>query len=152
MGSFVYTRNAKKKAEDIKGAVILEMIGYYSNKKWSQRAPYFLGFFYPNKGNFVIAIGNSKSGWMVKKIFASFKERAKLPVESFALDFVKTTAFSDHWSFWKEGYCAVMVTDTAFYRNPHYHRSSDTYEKLNYTYMAEVVNGLEGFLLKFAEQ
>ena len=55
--------------------------------------------------------------------------------------------FSDHWSFWKEGYPAAMITDTAFYRNPNYHKASDTYDTLDYTSMAEVVKGLKGVLL-----
>ena len=81
-----------------------------------------------------------------------FKRTTNFSLESAVLPgFVSGVDFSDHWSFWKEGYPAIMVTDTAFYRNPHYHQATDTYEKLNYPYMAEVVNGLKSVLSKFTQ-
>lgn len=144
MGSYVYVREAKAKGENIKAVIILEMIGYYTNKPNSQRYPPFLGLFYPNKGNFICAIGNFPSRELVKEVIKGFKKQAQFPIESFTgPGIIQGVDFSDHWSFWKEGYPAVMVTDTAFYRNPHYHSSSDTYEKLNYESMAEVIRGLK---------
>lgn len=152
MGSRVYTKEARAKGENIQAAVILETIGYYSDKTNSQRYPPLFGLFYPNKGNFIGIIGDFHSRWLVKKVVSSFKRQTQFPVESVvAFSFVAGVDFSDHWSFWQEGYPAVMVTDTAFYRNPNYHSSSDTYETLNYESMAEVVRGLSGALIELAK-
>lgn len=67
------------------------------------------------------------------------------------VNFIPGVDFSDHWSFWKKGYPAMMITDTAFYRYPHYHKNSDTYEKLNYEGMAALTKGLKHVLMKIAE-
>lgn len=146
MGSLVYAKAAKARKEDIKAALILECIGYFSDKSFSQRYPPLIGFFFPNKGNFISVVGNFKSRNLVSKVVKYFKSTTDFPVKSIALDISPAISFSDHWSFWKEGYPAVMVTDTAFLRNPYYHLAEDTFEKLNYPYMAEVVKGLEGVL------
>lgn len=143
MGSFQYVRELKKKDEDVKGVLILEMIGYYSNKLFSQRYPPLFGLFYPNRANFIAVIGNFHSRQLVRNIKRNFRRHSKFPIESVTtFGFVPGVDFSDNWSFWKEGYRAVMITDTAFYRYPYYHSSQDTYEKLDYNCMAEVVNGL----------
>lgn len=148
MGSRVYTRAVKKKAENIKAVLILEMIGYYSDKPFSQLYPPFFGPFYPNKGNFVGIVGNFSSRWLIKKAASSFKRQTPFPVESVTtFAFIPGVDFSDHWSFWKEGYPAIMITDTAFYRNPNYHSDTDTYEKLDYESMAEVIKGLKAVII-----
>ena len=153
MGSRVYVKAAKEREENIKGAIILEMIGYYSDKAQSQRYPPLFGFFYPSKGNFIGVVGNFSSQWLVKKVAAFFKAHSRFPVESVvAPSIVSGVDFSDNWSFWKAGYPAVMITDTAFYRYPHYHSESDTYEKLDYVSMQEVVKGLKGVLFELSNQ
>lgn len=153
MGSRIYVKGAKERGEDIKGALILEMIGYYSNEAHSQRYPPLFGLFYPNKGNFIGVVGNFASQWLVKRVASFFKANSQFPVESIvAPSIVSGVDFSDNWSFWKEGYPAVMITDTAFYRYPHYHSDSDTYEKLDYVSMQEVVKGLSGVLFDLANQ
>lgn len=151
MGSFVYARKAKETDEDIRLAIILETIGYYSDKAFSQRYPILLGPFYPNRANFIAVIGNpSSSGW-ARQVVKAFKRSSPLPIRSLiATGLIPGVDFSDHWSFWKMGYCALMVTDTAFYRYPHYHQSSDTFEKLDYRCIALVVEGLEGVLSELA--
>lgn len=147
MGSRVYAKEAKRKGEDIKACLIMDMIGYYSDKVSSQRYPPFFRIFYPNKGNFIIVVGNLKSGRLVKKVVSSFKNHSQFPIESVVtFQFVPGVEFSDHWSFWQEGYPAALITDTGFYRNPHYDSSSDTFEKLNYESMAEAVKGLSAVL------
>lgn len=152
MGSRVYVKDAKARGEKIKAALILEMIGYYSDKPNSQRYPPLLGMFYPNKGNFITIVGNLRSRWLIKEIVSSFKEKAEFPIESIVASvFTPGADLSDHWSFWKEGYPAVMITDTSFYRNPNYHSPSDTYETLDYESMAEVVKGLSAVLVGLAE-
>ncbi|MFC1576277.1 M20/M25/M40 family metallo-hydrolase [Candidatus Omnitrophota bacterium] len=151
MGSRVYTRAAKEKGENIKGAIILEMIGYYSNKPKSQFCPPILNRFYPNKGNFIGVTGHFKYVELVKDIVSSFKKATNFPIEWIvAPSILIGIDFSDNWSFWKEGYPAVMVTDTAFYRNPHYHKQTDTYETLNYEAIAEVVTGITSSLTDLA--
>ncbi len=150
MGSRVYARAAKARKEDIKAVLILEAIGYYSDRPHSQRYPLIYGLFYPNKGNFIAVVGNFRSHWLVKKAVSHFKKETEFPIESIAtFGFIPGVDFSDHWSFWKEGYPAAMITDTAFYRNPNYHSYSDTYEKLNYESMAEVAKGLCAVLSDF---
>jgi len=140
MGSRVYAKAARLKNEDIKGVVILEMIGYYSNDYFSQRYPPLFGLFYPNQGSFVGILGNFNSWQLLKKIVSGFKNKTQLPFESVVtFSFIGGIDFSDNGSFWEEGYPAVMVTDTAVYRNENYHRQSDTYNTLHYGAMAEVV-------------
>jgi len=151
MGSRVYTRSAKEKGEDIKAAFILEMIGYYSSREHSQRYPPLLGIFYPNKGDFIAVVGNIFSRGLVKRTVSLFKEETSFPIEALvAPAALPGVDFSDHWSFWQEGYPAVMITDTAFYRNPHYHHGSDTPEKLDYEAMAQVIKGLKAVLEAFS--
>lgn len=148
MGSRVYARKSKKEEKKVRAVIILEMIGYYSERPYSQRYPLMLGLFFPNKANFIAAVGNPFSRGLVRRVTTSFKNKTKFPMESVVIpSFIPGVDFSDHWSFWEEGYPAVMITDTAFYRNPYYHSSKDTYEKLDYDNMAELVNGLSGVLV-----
>lgn len=152
MGSRVYTRDAKARGEEIKAAVVLEMIGYYSNEPLSQKYPPLLDPFYPGKGNFIAVVGNLSSDWLVKEIVSSFKKESTFSIESLvAPSFVPGVDFSDNWSFWEEDYPAVMITDTAFYRNSNYHAKGDTYETLDYKSMTEVVKGLRRVLLDLAD-
>lgn len=141
MGSYQYLQTIK--GEDIRGAIILEMIGYYNNKLFSQKYPFLFGLFYPNRANFIAIISNFESRRFAKEIKANFRRHSRFPIESVAtFSFVPGVDFSDNWSFWKAGIPAVMITDTAFYRYPYYHSEQDTYEKLDYDSLAEVVYGL----------
>ncbi len=152
MGSMVYAGRAKKDGENIKAAIVLEMLGFYSQKPFSQRYPPFIGPFYPNRGNFVAIVGNLNSRDIVSSAGNSFRSKSTFPVETAVLPFwIPGVAFSDHYSFWKNGYKAVMVTDTAFFRNSNYHKASDTADTLNYDYMSEIVNGLESVIKNLAE-
>ena len=150
MGSFVYARQAKQESEDIKAVLILEMIGYYSDKTFSQRYPLFLGPFYPNRANFIAVVGNFTNRRLVQKVASHLKDNSRILIRPVVLfDFVPGVDFSDHWSFWQMGISSVMITDTAFYRYRHYHSNSDTFEKLDYQKIAELVEGLESVLLEF---
>jgi Zn-dependent M28 family amino/carboxypeptidase len=147
MGSRVYAKRARSRQEDIKAVLVFEMIGFYSDKAFSQRYPPFFGFFYPNKANFIAVIGNLSSRDLVKAVTYCFREHSLFPIASISMfGFFPGVDFSDHWSFWKEGYQALMITDTAFYRSPCYHSQADTYEKLDYQRMAEVVKGFQAVL------
>jgi Zn-dependent M28 family amino/carboxypeptidase len=153
MGSYRYAQELKKKKENIEGMLCLESIGYYDLKDDSQSYPFGLGFFYPSRGNYIAVVSNLLSAKFLKKVVSVLRKNSKCPVESLLgpVFFAPAIAFSDHWSFWKMGYRAVMITDTAFYRNPYYHTSFDTPEKINYEYMAEVVKGLYAVLLAISE-
>ncbi len=151
MGSMVYAKAAAERNEDIKGVVILEMIGYYSEQPFSQEYPPLIGFIHPNKGNFIAQISNLSSRKLARNIDSVFKNNSGLPIETIILpSIVPGVDWSDHRSFWQHGYPAVMFTDTAFYRNPNYHRPTDLPETLNYDYMAELINGLEPALIELA--
>ncbi len=153
MGSFVYAQKAKKENKKIKATLILEMIGYYSDKIFSQRYPPILGLFFPNRANFIAVVGNFDNKKLVDKVALSFAEGSDFPIEPIALfNFIPGVDFSDHWSFWQHDFPAVMITDTAFYRYKHYHQTSDTYEKLDYQKMAATVEGLKNVLSNLAEK
>ncbi|MFH1359850.1 MAG: M28 family peptidase [Candidatus Omnitrophota bacterium] len=153
MGSYVYARHIKQKNEQIELAIILESIGYYTNKKFSQRYLPLMGIFYPNRGNFVGVVGNFKSHRFTSFLTKEFKALSNIPVESVTCpSFVPGVNFSDHWSFWKENYTAVMVTDTAFLRNPNYHQPSDLPSTLNYEKISLVVHGLKRAIMNLANK
>jgi Zn-dependent M28 family amino/carboxypeptidase len=152
MGSEIYAKAARARGDGIRLMISLEMLGYYSNERDSQRYPPLFGFFYPDRANFIGFVSNFNSRRQLQELVAAFRSRSEFPVQSLAtFEFVPGVAWSDHRSFWREGYPAVMVTDTAFYRYRHYHSQTDTPEKLNYTAMAQVVMGLEAALAVLAQ-
>jgi len=152
MGSRSYATAARDGKEDIRGVLILEMIGYFSDKPRSQRHPLGLNFFYPNTGNFIGIMGNTKSKKLISYTVSSFRRSTKMPVEwIIAPDIVMCVGMSDDWSFWREGYPAVMITDTAYLRNSNYHKKTDTYDTLDYNSMAEVVKGVSASLKTLAK-
>ena len=144
MGSYVYAKRARENNEEIFGMISLEMLGYYNDIKGAQTFPFpLMNLFYPNVPNFIAVVGNLKSRKLVKQIEASIKKGSSIPVETIAtFRFVPGVDFSDHASFWRMGYPAVMVTDTSFYRNPNYHSPSDTIDTLNFEKMGELLKGL----------
>lgn len=143
MGSRVYARDARARGDAIVAMFSLETIGYYSREAGSQRAPFPLGLFYPDAGNFVIFVGNFGSRAQVNRSVAAFRRATPFPAERFyGPAFIPGVDWSDQWSFWREGYPGVMVTDTAPYRYPHYHLESDTPDKIDGDSFARVVAGL----------
>jgi len=147
MGSRVYAKKARKEQEKIDGMICLEMVGYACYEPGCQNYPFPLGVFgYPKEGNYIGIVGNFKSGEFTKALFKAFQKNPELPVVKIKIPFngriLPAVRLSDHASFWDQGFKAVMITDTAFFRNPHYHRSSDTMEKLDYRFMAELVESL----------
>lgn len=133
---------------DIDLAIILEMIGYFSEEKKSQSFPVsFLKYLYPETGNYIALVSNLSYTGEVRKLKwffkTSLKKNRSIWVESInAPSFIPGIDFSDHQNYWKFGIPAIMVTDTAFYRNKNYHTSEDTYEKLDYKKMKEVVDAV----------
>jgi hypothetical protein len=147
MGSRVYAKKARKVQEKIDGMICLEMVGYACHEPGCQHYPFPLGFFgYPKEGNYIGIVGNFKSGGFTKALFKAFQNNPELPVIKIRIPLngriLPAVRLSDHASFWDQGFKAVMITDTAFFRNPHYHRPSDTMEKLDYRFMAELVESL----------
>jgi Zn-dependent M28 family amino/carboxypeptidase len=144
MGSYRYAKSLWKKGEDVEVMVSLEMIGYFSDNPKSQYFPAtFFKWFYPDTGNFIMLVGNRDSKELLERVKDSFELGTSLPVESISsYSIVPGVDFSDHWAFYQFDYKALMVTDTAFYRNPNYHRLGDTTDTLDYARMAEVVKGL----------
>lgn len=144
MGSMIYAKAARARGDDIRLMVSLEMLGCYSDAPGSQSYPALLRFFYPDRGNFVAFVSNLRSRKPLRQLVAAFHAHSDFPAESLAtFQFVPGVAWSDQLSFWRQGYPALMVTDTAFYRYAYYHTALDTPEKLNYPAMARVVDGLQ---------
>jgi Zn-dependent M28 family amino/carboxypeptidase len=150
MGSRVFANKAQEASVTIDGMICLEMVGYTCNEPGCQEYPFPLQFFgYPETGNFIGIIGNVKSMGLTRRLKKSFRQNPHLPVVSLTVPFngwiMPAVRLSDHASFWDKGYRAVMLTDSAFFRNPHYHKASDTMQTLDLDYMAELVKSLVGF-------
>jgi Zn-dependent M28 family amino/carboxypeptidase len=144
MGSFAYARD---RASGVRAMFSLEMLGYYDDTPGSQRYPPPLGLFYPDRGNFIAFVADLSCMRLVRRAASEFRKNSAFPCEWLAApSLVPGLSWSDHWSFRKHGIPAVMVTDTAFYRYPHYHLPSDTPEKLDYERMARVTMGLARML------
>ncbi len=143
MGSKVYARAARARGDDIRVMLSLEMLGCYSDEKGSQGYPPLLKYFYPTQGNYVAFVSNIRSRHALRGVFEAFRTASAFPAEKLAAPaLVPGIGWSDQLSFWREGYPAAMVTDTAFHRYRHYHQPTDTPEKLDYARMAQVVEGL----------
>ncbi len=133
--------------DNITAMFSLETIGYFNDDKDSQHYPPLFNLFYPNQGNFIAFVGNLGSRPLVTNSLKLFRKHASFPSEGIAApSFIPGINWSDHWSFWKQGYPAIMITDTAPYRYPYYHSPEDTPEKVNYEKMVYVVNGIEKVL------
>ena len=143
MGSWVYAKKAHAAHENIVAAISLETIGMYTEASGSQHYPAGFGLLYPSQGNFVAFVGNVASRSLVRDTVKSFRRSTAFPSQGSAVPgWIAGVGWSDHWSFWQEGYPAVMVTDTALFRNPNYHQPSDKPDTLDYDRMARVVCGL----------
>ena len=144
MGSWVYAEKCRVEKQDIVAVLSLETMGYYSDAKDSQHYPKPLNLLYPSTGNFVGFVSNTKSRGLQREVIKTFRKHAKIPSEGASLpEAVQGVGWSDHWSFWQEGYAGLMVTDTAPFRYPHYHKATDTPDKVNFPEMAKVVEGLK---------
>ena len=151
MGSSRYARRSRERGENIIAMFSLETLGYYSDRPGSQHYPFPLGIFYPSSGDFVAFVSNLHSRALLHQVVASFRRNAQFPSEAVAAPaFLPGVDWSDHRSFWKEGYPALMVTDTALYRYPYYHTSQDTPDKVDYGKLARVVAGLSAMLAELA--
>jgi len=144
MGSYQYAQSLRENRENVEGMICLEMIGFFSDREGSQHYPVpFFRWKFPTMGNYIAMVGNVRSKHFTESAAENFMKAVDLPVVTLnALPIVLGIDFSDHWSFGKFEYKALMVTDTAFYRNPNYHAPTDLPETLDYVRMAKVVEGL----------
>jgi Zn-dependent M28 family amino/carboxypeptidase len=139
----VYAKECRKRKENIVAMVCLETIGYYRNQPKTQKYPFPLSSFYPDTGDFIAIVGNLQSKPLVLSFARSFMHESDFPVECAApFGFITGVDWSDHWSFWKMGYQAIMLTDTALFRYPYYHSIHDTADKLDYQSLARVTHGI----------
>ncbi len=147
MGSAVHAQSLITSNINVKLMISLEMIGYYSNAEGSQEFPNpIMRLLYPNKGNYIAIIDQmfANNAGAIKKAINNHSN-----VRAYSINAPKSIPgidFSDHMNYWNRNYPAVMVTDTAFYRNKNYHTPEDTFKKLNYEKMAQVVYGVFKFL------
>ncbi|GMQ90212.1 MAG: M28 family metallopeptidase [Gammaproteobacteria bacterium] len=147
MGSRVYVKMARARGDDIRAMFCLETVGFYSDVPGSQHYPPLFNLFYPDTGNFIGFVANLHSRALLRRTVSAFRAASDFPVEHTAtLGFVPGVDWSDHWSFWREGIPAIMITDTAPYRYPHYHTPRDTPEKIDYPRLARLARGLAGAL------
>ncbi len=153
MGSLVYARQLRRDGVPISAMISLETIGYYSDAAGSQKYPALLSLFYPSRGNFIGFVGNSESRDLVRRATRRFSESAPFPSEGVAAPAtLPGVGWSDHWSFWQQGYPAIMITDTAVFRYPYYHTPLDTPEKVDFEKMARVVDGVRSVVSALADE
>ena len=152
MGSSVHAESLRRQNVRVRAMFCLEMIGYFSDAPNSQRVPGgVLGAFYPSTGNFIGVVGRLRDWSLVRRTKGVMRNASPLPVYSInAPTLVSGVDFSDQLNYWHAGYSAVMITDTAFYRNTNYHTAQDTEEKLDYKRMAMVVEGVYAAVVDLA--
>ena len=153
MGSSVHAKSLRAQNADVLAMLSLEMIGYFSEADGSQHFPAaILQAFYPTRGNFIAVVGRISDGLLTRRLKSAMVRGTSLPVYSInAPAFVPGVDFSDQLNYWDAGFRAVMITDTAFYRNTHYHTANDTAEKLDYNRMAMVVEGVYAGIREIAQ-
>lgn len=146
MGSQISAQRSRARGEKIVAMFSLEMIGYYSNERGSQRYPDVIRHLYPERANFIAFVANLESRKMLHQAIARFRKERVFPSEGMVAPewLVPDIRRSDNASYWKYNYPAAMITDTSNYRNHRYHGVGDVYESLDYTSMARVVTGLIG--------
>ncbi|NMG11505.1 M20/M25/M40 family metallo-hydrolase [Brasilonema sp. UFV-L1] len=151
LGSTEYVAKLKQEEQSLRLMISLEMLGYCVQTPGSQNYPSPLERFYPNCGNFIALVGNWRTIRDLICISSSIRKIGVpsqwLPVPNRGL-IVPQTRQSDHAPFWDAGYPAMMVTDTAFMRNPNYHKSSDTIDTLDLDFLTGVCQGLESGIAK----
>lgn len=142
-GSMLYARQARRRGDAIRLMIALETIGSYSSTPGSQRYPPLFRYFYPDRGDYIAFVSNFRSRKPMHRLAEAFRASTDFPLQHVATSaLVPGVAWSDHLSFWRKRYRAMMITDTAFYRYPYYHTAQDTPDKLNYDEFARMLNGL----------
>jgi hypothetical protein len=152
MGSYRHAGLLAGRGEHVAAMISLETIGYFSDAPGSQQYPPPFGAVFPNRGNFVAFVGMTGSRPLVHEVMASFRRHTSFPsIGGIAPGFIPGIDWSDHWPFAQHGFQAIMVTDTAVFRYPHYHRRTDTPEKVDYERLARITKGIERVLRDMAQ-
>lgn len=153
MGSLVYARACKAREDDVVAMLSLESMAFYSTKPRSQGFPFPLSFFYPKTGDYVALVANVDSRELLEQVGTTFRAHATLPAYGGAVpERVTGVGWSDHWSFWQVGYPALMVTDTAVFRNRNYHHPTDTPDSLDWDRFTRAVVAVEEVVRDLARQ
>ncbi len=156
VGSRVYAADARRRGVAYAGVFVLEMVGYTDSTPGSQNVPLLLFWKrVPKTGTFLAATGHRRS----VRLLRTFAATARAAVPDLELVTFRTplkgwlvpdTRLSDNASFWDAGYPALMLTDTAFLRNPHYHRPTDGIETLDFGFMARVTDAVVAVVARLA--
>jgi aminopeptidase YwaD len=146
IGSAAFAQKLKAAGMKVAAMISLEMLGYTDSRPGSQKLPVGLSRFYPDRGDFIGVVGNWQSNALLHKFAAGMQQVSTLRVETLSVPgkgaLIPAVRLSDHAPFWDLGYPALMITDTSFYRNPHYHGATDTIETLDIDFMAKVCEGV----------
>jgi Zn-dependent M28 family amino/carboxypeptidase len=153
MGSVHHAKRLREEGATVRAMLSLEMIGYFSDESGSQHFPSpLMGLIYPTTGNFITLVARGDDRDLTRKVKASMMGATDLPVRSLnGPTIVQGVDWSDHRSYWAEGYPALMVTDTSFLRNVRYHTPADTIETLDFARMAKVVQGTFAAVVALAQ-
>ncbi len=148
MGSAHFARKLSDDGTRVELMIALDLVGFFSDEPGSQSFPYgFLQLYYPGRGNFIAVVGDLGAGRWIRRVKRGMLAAKALPVYSFrGPSLIPGIDWSDHFSFRQLGLPGVLVTDTAFLRNAHYHQPTDTPGTLDYSRMAAVVQALHGVL------
>src|SRR3990172_275127 len=151
-GSAVHAESLRRQGISVRMMLSLEMIGYFDDHQGSQGYPSrIFRLFYPSPGNFLMVVGRSQDGELARRVKRVMRSATPLPVYSLnAPQSMEGIDWSDHSSYWKRGYPALMITDTALNRNHEYHKAGDTADRLDYERMAMVVQGVYAAVLDAA--
>ncbi|TAK07756.1 M28 family peptidase [bacterium] len=151
IGSTHFAKKLKAAGARVRAMVSLEMVGFTDSKVGGQQYPVGLRWFYPDRGDFIGVVGNWRSTSLLRQFSRSVRQVRGLPVETLTVlgngFLVPQVRLSDHSPFWDLGYPALLITDTAFFRNPHYHGPSDTADTLDLDFMAKVCQGVVAAVL-----
>lgn len=152
MGSYAYARQCSKLGENVTAMMAMDGLGYYHDEPGSQSYPVpGIGLFYPETADFIGFVTRVRDTGLLRQALEAFRKEATISAEGAALPgFIPGVYWSDHWSFWKHGYPAFLVTDTLLFRDPEYHTPGDTPERLDYRRMARVTEGLKEVLKELA--
>lgn len=151
MGSFVYARALAARGETVRAMLSLETLGAYSDRPGSQRYPPPLSFVLPDTGNFVAVVGTLGARPLAAEVTRRFRDHAAFPsIGGVAPAMIAGITWSDHWAFGRFGVPAVMITDTALFRYAHYHKPTDTPDRIDYERLARVTAGLAGVIRDMA--
>jgi len=151
MGSDVSAKNARARGDDVRAMLSLETMGYFTDAPDTQHDPWPFSAFYPSSGHFIAFVADTESSDLAHQVAGTFRAHATVASEgSTAPRFIEGVDWSDHGPYWRAGYKALMVTDTAPFRNPHYHEATDLPPTMDFARLARVTVGLEAVVRDLA--